>query len=832
MIKQITIIYLILFIIPFIIRAEDFTNRVALIEFAKAQKIADSTFKSQAIAKALSANIPIISNKENGKTIEIIRWDDNKPPMYRTTNNENSAKTISANKVHPSGGSGYNLTGSGITLGIWDAGAVRSTHQEFNNSGVSRITKKDGASNHDHSTHCGGTMIAKGATSGAKGMSYTSSIHSYDWNSDNSEMALAASNDNIKVSNHSYGHVSGWYYNYFSDGLWAWFGDINDSQNEDSWFGYYSSYAQDWDNIAVNAPHYLICKSAGNDRSDFPGGTVNHWYYSGAWVTGSIYRPSDGGTTGYDCMEDQACAKNIITVAAVNDITTGWTKASDVVMSSFSNWGPCDDGRIKPDISANGISLYSSLASSDNAYGSYSGTSMSTPSVAGAIGLLLEHQNNLNGSSSPLLSSTIKGLIIHTANEAGSNEGPDYSFGWGLMNTDNAVKLMTSNNNLPNDFYIQENNLSNGATSTFKTYSAGSTPIKVTICWTDPAGTPVTSNILDNATKMLVNDLDIRLSMNGNTYYPYVLDKNNPSNAATKADNSIDNVEQIYIASPQAGEYSLTVNHKGTLNSTQKYSLIISGLDDFSITLLTPFDNETQIVTNPRLTWKELAGIESYSLQVATDVNFNNIIHNATKIQKPYYDFTQLSNNTQYYWRVKALANDGTQSQWSSVFNFTTGNCGAIVTKNWELTLALDGMWNSVSAYHKPIASILEIRTGSSLMNSTITYETPAMISTDGKITINLKDVADGNYWLVVRVPGYLPLGSTSKIPLSTGTNTYNFRTVLANSAGGTSAVKNANGIYLLRSGDFNMDNLISDTDFTIFKKGLGVKLTNYIPTR
>lgn len=52
-------------------------------------------------------------------------------------------------------------------------------------------------------------------------------------------------------------------------------------------------------------------------------------------------------------------AKNTLTVGAVNDITAGYATTADVVMSSFSSWGPVDDGRIKPDIVANGVSLTS-----------------------------------------------------------------------------------------------------------------------------------------------------------------------------------------------------------------------------------------------------------------------------------------------------------------------------------------------------------------------------------------------------------------------------------------------------------------------------------------
>ncbi len=122
--------------------------------------------------------------------------------------------------------------------------------------------------------------------------------------------------------------------------------------------------------------------------------------------------------------------KNILTVGAVNPIAAGYSSAADVLMSSFSSWGPTDDGRIKPDVVADGVGLTSSIASSNNAYATYSGTSMATPNVTGSLLLLQEYYVQLHPGIF-MRSATLKGLTIHTADEAGPNPGPDYQFGWG-----------------------------------------------------------------------------------------------------------------------------------------------------------------------------------------------------------------------------------------------------------------------------------------------------------------------------------------------------------------------------------------------------------------
>jgi PKD repeat protein len=87
---------------------------------------------------------------------------------------------------------------------------------------------------------------------------------------------------------------------------------------------------------------------------------------------------------------------------------------------------------------------------------------------------------------------------------------------------------------------------------------------------------------LNPTSLLLVNDLDIRLKRlsDNTTFSPYILNPSSPASAATTGDNFRDNVEQIFIAAPQAGIYTITVSHKGTLFSStpQAFSLIISGV--------------------------------------------------------------------------------------------------------------------------------------------------------------------------------------------------------------------------------------------------------------
>ena len=528
----------------------------------------DEQIKLNAFLK--TNNLPRREKLANGVEREAVGMSVTGLPIYvQTFNNVNAAKTVSTSKVWPGGALGLNLSGSGMTarLGVWDGGKVLTTHQEFQG----RATQIDAPSSlSDHATHVSGTMIAGGVVANAKGMSFQAPIKCHDWNSDVSEMATAAA-AGLLISNHSYGQVCGWQYN----SRWEFWGDPSVSTTHDYKYGFYDANSAQFDQVAIDNPNYLIFMAAGNDRGE-PSQTPSVFYVrnaNGGWSQGSsASRPASIGP--YDCISGGAAnAKNVMTVGAVNAITTGWTKASDVVMSDFSGWGPTDDGRIKPDIVANGVSVYSSISTGTAAYDTYNGTSMATPSAAGSALLIQQHHNNVKGKF--MRSAALKGLIIHTADEAGTSTGPDYSFGWGLMNTAKAVQTISDTIKSK----MLDYSLSNGGKYTFSFYADGSTPIRATICWTDIAATSP-SPIYNSPTPMLVNDLDLRVNRvaDNTIFYPYKLDKSNPSLAATTGDNTIDNVEQIFINTPVAGTYTLTITHKGTLASAQNVSLVLTGI--------------------------------------------------------------------------------------------------------------------------------------------------------------------------------------------------------------------------------------------------------------
>jgi hypothetical protein len=489
-------------------------------------------------------------------------------PVFYATDNINAARTVSTDDVWPGGSGGFSLTGSGTVLGelaIWDGGGVLTTHQEF----AGRAVQQDAASGTSyHATHVAGTMIGAGVRANAIGMSYEATLAAYDWDGDASEMATAAA-AGLNISNHSYGYVTGWYF----DQDWYWFGDVSVSAVEDYGFGYYGWTAREFDQMAYDAPYYTIVKSAGNDRDDTgPAPGEGHWFWDvDDWAWSTDTRDPDGGLFGLDTIGWYGNAKNVISVGAAGDIPDGYEDPSDVVLAAFSSWGPTDDGRIKPDLVANGVGLYSATDAGTTRYATYSGTSMSTPNVSGSLNLLVRHFEATHGLTP--LASTMKAVLVQTADEAGAAPGPDYFNGWGLMNTLHAAELIETDGGVPG--HIWEAPLANGETDSYVLYCDGTGPLRVTLAWTDPPGTPVDPPELNPTDLMIVNDLDILVEHTATetVYRPYLLNPFNPAVPATTGDNVRDVTEQVHIESPAAGEYRVTVSHKGSLSSPQTYSL-------------------------------------------------------------------------------------------------------------------------------------------------------------------------------------------------------------------------------------------------------------------
>ncbi|MDY7016181.1 MAG: VWD domain-containing protein, partial [Cyanobacteriota bacterium] len=169
------------------------------------------------------------------------------------------------------------------------------------------------------------------------------------------------------------------------------------------------------------------------------------------------------------------------------------------------------------------------------------------------------------------------------------NPGPDYTFGWGLLNAQNAAKFLSNLATKSKKHLLAEDTF-NGTDLNLGKISSHGGDIKATLIWTDPAPTTVPSRgvndaTIDDSTSVLVNDLDLWLEdSQGNKYYPWTLDPSNPSaNAVKTKANRLDNIEQIVFNADSdgigAGEY--TVHVGGTLDpgyTAQDFSIFLTSV--------------------------------------------------------------------------------------------------------------------------------------------------------------------------------------------------------------------------------------------------------------
>ncbi|CAM3760327.1 S8 family serine peptidase [Flavobacterium cucumis] len=532
---------------------------------------------------------PITIKGEDGSFQELMKLTPDGFPIYYSTHNVAAARSTRTNFLNAGGGLGLSLDGEGMVARVWDGGTVRRTHNGFGGR-VTTVDDLSGINYNDHATHVTGTIIAapwNGLSAEIKGMAKNATARTFNWNNDESE-AVSEVLNGMLVSNHSYGVPIG------SGGstLPAWI------------IGAYIEDSRIWDEITFSAPYYLPVISAGND--------------------GANNNNPNPITQGTDKLIGNKTAKNTLIVANAQDATI----ASDgslfsVIINSSSSQGPTDDRRIKPDITGNGtdltstVSTSSTLTNSNIATDTYSGTSMASPNVAGTLLLLQQHFKNVT--SGFMKSSTLRGLVCHTADDAGDT-GPDVRFGWGLLNAKKAAETI-SGNGLTS--WISEEKLNQGQTNTMTVKSAGgvNNPLVISITWTDLPGIANNGDLGDNnSTPVLINDLDIRVTRNGSTvYYPWRLQSGPNSPALRNGDNFVDNIEVVRIDNPSAGDYVITVSHKGNLvTGSQNYSLIATGITSgFS---LIPTSENVQLCNNQTATYTF-----SYKQSISGTTNFSAV---------------------------------------------------------------------------------------------------------------------------------------------------------------------------------------------------------------
>ncbi len=273
---------------------------------------------------------------------------------------------------------------------------------------------------------------------------------------------------------------------------------------------------------------------------------------------------------------------------------------------SSSSRGPAHDGRIKPDITANGQNQLST--NENNTYQVFGGTSGAAPGIAGISAQLYEVYQDINGTLPP--SALIKATLMNTANDYG-NVGPDFKFGWGIVNALRAGILIEDGRYL-------SSSVSQGNTNTHSiNVPSGTKQVRFMLYWSDvPASA--------GANPALVNDLDLVVTdPSNNDYLPWVLDSTPDPVAldtpATNGPDHLNNVEQVLINDPAAGTYDLDISGFNVPMGPQEYFIVYEIISE-NLTLTYPNAGETFVGgTSENLHWDAYNTSSGFTLEYSTD---------------------------------------------------------------------------------------------------------------------------------------------------------------------------------------------------------------------
>jgi serine protease AprX len=304
---------------------------------------------------------------------------------------------------------------------------------------------------------------------------------------------------------------------------------------------------------------------------------------------------------GSQTMDSPACGKNVLATGASENVpgtlamTYGLYAEGSDTMCDFSSRGPCEDGRLKPDVVAPGSWIASAASQAalnlasvswtviDDYYVYMGGTSMSGPAAAGSAAIFVQYyrSTHTNAMPSPAL---VKAALINSADPLDDANGgpgpiPNNDEGWGRINLPNVI--VTNVNAAPRYYQYLDQSvlLGNGQVYTQHAFvRSSSQSLKITLAYTDVAGFP-------GAIPALVNDLDLEVVGPDGTLYrgnQFVAGESLPNPSAS---DTLNNVEGVHLAQPLPGDYLVRIRARNVVEDArldttaidQDFALVVSG---------------------------------------------------------------------------------------------------------------------------------------------------------------------------------------------------------------------------------------------------------------
>jgi len=267
-------------------------------------------------------------------------------------------------------------------------------------------------------------------------------------------------------------------------------------------------------------------------------------------------------------------AKNVIAVGAAENYRPTWTDGCGVGPSGadsaqdiawFSSRGPCDDGRIKPDIVAPGTHIQGAASQSPNyngngvcdqymppgqtLYAASSGTSHSTPAVAGAASLVYYWYQTHYGNGQPPSPAMVKAFLINaTRYMTGTYAGgdlPSNSQGFG------EVFLGMAFDDTPR-IVVDQSHIFGATGEVYELQGVvmdPTKPFRVTLAWSDPPGPTVGA--------AYINNLDLEVEIGGQIYKGNVF--SGPISIPGGSADPRNNVESVFLPAGQSGMFTVRV---------------------------------------------------------------------------------------------------------------------------------------------------------------------------------------------------------------------------------------------------------------------------------
>lgn len=443
----------------------------------------------------------------------------------------------------------YDLDGSGVIVLVYDVAQADALHPDF--GGRLTIGPSDTNGPFFHSTHVSGIIGGSGLDSCGlfRGMAPAVNLLSYGFRSDARGTPMYTNPGDL-ADDYAEARALGADLANNSIGTNLCVNGMNDPDRWDCEFtGDYGVTSAVIDGIVADTTGgpLRVVWAAGNERACDR-------------CTGAGGADIDG----FHSVVPPSCAKNPLVVGAV--------ESGNAAMTAFSSWGPCDDGRLKPEVVAPGCQSdgdggVTSTVDGDG-YLALCGTSMAAPAVAGEQALLLQDYRRRHRGKAEPNNALMKAIIVHTADDWGVEDGyrgPDYMSGFGMVRFEEAVRF------LRDGWFVQDTATAGEVAAWHFEVGPENGPLRATLVWDDPPGVP-------NVEAALINDLDLRaVSPGGDIVYPWTLDGSTPSLAARRSGpDRINNVEQVEIDAPSTGTWRIEVAGHAVRSGPQSFGLCVT----------------------------------------------------------------------------------------------------------------------------------------------------------------------------------------------------------------------------------------------------------------